>query len=318
MQWLEVCFKPEPGKLDELCALLEDLGRTGLIIEDGVDFMDFLQNNRQYWDYADAGLIDEKKNGNAIKLYLPDDINGQAELERISAEAAGYYAGLSVTSVRDEDWETGWMQYYKPIPVGQKLLIVPEWEDIPPETGRTVLRLNPGLIFGTGSHPTTAMCLEELEPLASGAESVLDLGCGSGILAIASLVLGAKHALGCDIDPLAPKTVLSNAALNGVPQGALTVFSGDILNDPGTLSKIAETRYDLILMNIVADAIIGFACSVPDLLKPDGTFICSGIIEGRQHEVISAISRAGLKIESCRDNNGWHCFTARVGKADGT
>ena len=313
MQWLEVCFEPGPGKLDKLAALLEDLGIEGLVIEDGSDFMDFLHNNRQYWDYVDAELLAEKKAKNAIKLYLPDDVGGKRTLDRILKEASPYYTAHSVTAVKDEDWENGWMQYYKPIPVGQKLLIVPEWEDTALDTGRTVLRLNPGLIFGTGSHPTTAMCLEALEPLAPKAETLLDLGCGSGILAVASVVLGCKHAVGCDIDPMAPKTVLSNAALNAVPPDALTVFSGDILGESGLHSKISAIRYDLIMMNIVADVIIAFASSVPDLLKPNGRFICSGIIEGRQNEVISALSGAGLQIVHQKEKDDWHCFTARIG-----
>jgi ribosomal protein L11 methyltransferase len=310
MQWLEVRMEPEPKNLDALCTLLDDLGIEGLVIDDGGDFESFLENNRQYWDYVDASLLAEKKGVCAVSLYLTDDAEGLSAFQTIRDAASGLVSSLSVRRVRDEDWESNWMQYYKPIPVGDQLLIVPEWETVPEDTGRTVLKLNPGLIFGTGSHPTTAMCLAELEQYAPQAESVLDLGCGSGILAIAALILGAKQATGCDIDPKAPKTAQANASLNGIDPEAFTVYAGDILHDEALRQKTAAGSYDLILANIVADVIIALAPDVQSLLTPEGRFICSGILEGRQTEVISALENAGMRIVNHRTSDDWHCYTA--------
>lgn len=187
-------------------------------------------------------------------------------------------------------------------------MIVPEWEEIP-ENGRTPLRLDPGLIFGTGSHPTTRMCLEEIEHHSP--KTVLDLGCGSGILGIASLLLGAEFAVGCDIDEKAQKVVMENAALNGIYEDKLSVYSGDVLSDNWLSEKIAG-KYDLVLANIVADVIIAMSPKVPQWLDKNGFFVCSGIIEGRQNEVKKAITEAGLEITGHRESEEWHCFTAKI------
>lgn len=314
MQWLEISIEPLPDMIEELCLLLENEGIDGLVIDNGQDFEDFLENNKMYWDYVDEELRDRKRDQNELKFYLSDDNEGRARYIHLKELTSRFSQGITIKTIRDEDWESNWMQYYKPIPVGTRLLIVPSWESIPVDQNRLVLRLNPGLIFGTGSHPTTAMCLEELEKYAPGASRVLDLGCGSGILAIASLLLGAKSAVGYDIDPKAPETAMSNASYNGITSSTFHVEAGDILGDRRLRQKIGKMKYELITANIVADVIIALANDVPLWLESCGTFICSGIIEGRQDEVQSALTDAGMSVIGHIIREDWHCFTAVLSK----
>lgn len=310
MNWLEITVNAENGDIDGLCALLEDLGAGGLVIEDESDFESFLEKNREYWDYVDDDLRAEKRGVSRVKFYLADDDAGHGLLGII--REALIKAGLSLRAepVRGEDWENNWQKYYRPMEIGEKLLVVPEWEETPPHEGRAVLRLNPGMIFGTGSHPTTRMCLKEIERSAAAGYKVLDLGCGSGILAIASLLLGCESAVGCDIDPKAPETAVKNAALSGIGEDKFRVYAGDILKDAPLRDVVGSKKYDLICANIVADVIIELTGDVPAWLAPRGLFICSGIIEGRQDEVEAAIKESGLRIIEARNEEDWYCFTA--------
>ena len=303
MDWLEVTLAAQPDRLDGTCADLEEAGVSGLVILDEASVRDFLDKNRKYWDYVDDDVLRQLSGVCAVRFYLEDSDDGRGELERIRRRVPGEY---SVSTVRDEDWENNWKQYYRPIRIGERLIVVPEWLDVP-EEGRVPLRMDPGLIFGTGSHPTTRMCLEQLQRLKP--RRVLDLGCGSGILGIAALLLGAETAAGVDIDEKAPGVVMANAALNGIYGDRLTVLAGDVTCDEGVRRRLAGS-YDLVLANIVADVIIALAPFVPGWLAPEGTFICSGIIEGRQNEVIRALERAGFAVTGHYKSEEWHCLTA--------
>ena len=303
MRYIEVIVDTPEELLDQRCEELSAMGVGGFVIENEADFQDFLENNHQYWDYVDQELEQQYAGVSRIKCYLTDDEAGQDSLRQIRAA----YGQVEVSFVEDSDWENNWREYYKPIPVGEKLVVVPEWEEIPRD-GRTPLRLDPGLIFGTGSHATTRMCLAELEQYVNQDTRVLDLGCGSGILGIGALVLGAKSCLGCDIDPKAPDVVRSNAALNGIGAERLTACAGDILAN-ASLRRGFGGGYQLVLANIVSDVIIPLSRFVRDFLSEDGVFITSGIIEGRQDEVCAALESAGLKIVKHRCEEEWHCFT---------
>ena len=303
MRYIEVIVDTPEELLDQRCEEMSAMGVGGFVIENEADFQDFLENNHQYWDYVDQELEQQYAGVSRIKCYLTDDEAGQDSLRQIRAA----YGQVKVSFVEDSDWENNWREYYKPIPVGEKLVVVPEWEEIP-QDGRTPLRLDPGLIFGTGSHATTRMCLAELEQYVNQDTRVLDLGCGSGILGIGALVLGAKSCLGCDIDPKAPDVVRSNAALNGIGAERLTACAGDILADV-SLRRGFGGGYQLVLANIVSDVIIPLSRFVRGFLSEDGVFITSGIIEGRQDEVRAALESAGLKIVKHRCEEEWHCFT---------
>lgn len=303
MQWIEVSVPAQSGEIDELCETLAALGVGGMVVEDERDFQNFLEQNHQYWDYVDEALERQFRGVSRVKFYLSDDDEGKTLLSSIRA-ALG--RELTTRTVQDSDWENNWRQYYGPIEVGEKLVVVPEWLEAP-ETGRVPLRLDPGLIFGTGSHATTRMCLAALDRHAAPGRAVLDLGCGSGILAIGALLLGCERATGCDIDPKAPEVAEANAALNGIGRDRLQVYAGDVLTDAG-MRKALGTGYDIITANIVSDVIIPLAGIMPPLLKEAGVFLTSGIIEGRQDEVRAALEKNGFTITSHRCEEEWHCF----------
>ena len=305
MQWIE-CKIECSGDPETLCDELSALGVEGMSIEDERDFQSFLEENHAYWDYVDEELSQRFAGVSRVKFWLSDDADGRAVLARV--RAAGHI--VAEKRIADEDWENNWKQYYKPLPIGERLLIVPAWEDVPPE-GRLPLRLDPGLIFGTGSHATTRMCLEALETLSAPGKRVLDLGCGSGILAIGALVLGCADALGCDIDPKAPDVAESNAALNGIGRERFRVYAGDVLTDAGMRTALG-TGYDIVLANIVADVIIPLAPLSVGFLAPEGDFVCSGVIDGREAEVENALRKAGYRICRHLREEEWHCFHCRL------
>ena len=312
MQWLEITVNTSHDDIDELSQELTLEGVQGLITEDQREIDEFLEENRQFWDYVDQDFYNASRGVSRIKFYLEDSQEGRRELERLSAAFPQYR--FLTRQVRDEDWENNWKAYYKPIEVGNSLMIVPQWEEAPQGTGRSQLRLDPGLIFGTGSHATTKMCLMAIEKYLAPGAQVLDLGCGSGILSIAALILGAGGAVGCDIDDKAPSVVMENAALNGV-EDSLEVFSGDVTG-PGAARRLEGRRFQLVLANIVADVIIAIAGHVGKFLEPEGYFICSGIIDGRQGEVKAALQGAGFNITESMNMEDWHAFVCNYGGGD--
>jgi ribosomal protein L11 methyltransferase len=306
MRYIEVTVNTPAEELDKRCEELAAMGAGGFVIENEEDFKDFLAHNRQYWDYVDEALEKQFLGVSRIKCYLTDDEQGLAVLRKFR-EA---YPELSTAFVEDSDWENNWREYYKPINIGEKLVVVPEWEQAP-DNGRIPLWLDPGLIFGTGSHPTTRLCLSALERYAGPGKKVLDLGCGSGILGIGTLLLGCERCLGVDIDPKAPDVVMSNSALNGIGPDRMTAWAGDILSDKGLRARIGG-GWDLVLANIVADVIIPLSAGVQEFMAPDGIFICSGIIENRWVETADALTANGFEILEHRSEDEWHFFACRI------
>ena len=318
MKWLELKIDAAPAGLEPVSALLEDLGITGLVIDDEGDFQDFLEHNHAYWDYVDDQLMQEKKGLCRITFYLedsPDGYNTLAQvrmaLSRVKQEHPEYgRLLLTMENMEDADWENNWKQFYKPMEIGDRLIVIPEWESTGVPEGRVALRLNPGLTFGTGSHATTRMCLAALEKYCSPETTVLDLGCGSGILGIGSLVLGCRSCVGCDIDPKAPDVAMSNAALNGIGSDRFRVYAGDIIGDE-SLRRELGSGYQLVLANIVSDVIIPLSGYVRQFMAEGAVFICSGIIEGRQDEVSSVLQKNGFEIIAHYCEEEWHCFECR-------
>lgn len=304
MKYTEVIIETPENEIDARCEKLTELGCGGFVIENESDFKAFLENNRQYWDYVDKELEDSFSGLSRIKLYLEDNAEGEALLRTIEQ----LYPVTSRT-VDDSEWENNWQQYYQPLEIGEKLLVVPEWEEVE-EEGRVKLVLDPGLMFGTGSHATTRMCLKSLEKLAGKGKTALDLGCGSGILGIGALVLGCDSAVGVDIDPKAPDIVMENAALNGIGVDRLKAYAGDIIGD-ASLRKMLGGGYDMVLANIVSDVIIPLAPHVRPFMKENGVFITSGIIDGREDEVRTAIEKAGFTVSEHLHEEEWHCFVCR-------
>lgn len=242
-----------------------------------------------------------------MKFYVPDTEEGRRQLRQ-------YLAGLEeyepqTVSLREEDWATSWQKYYQPIPVGRRVYIVPDWmRGKPVPDGRAPLYLNPGLTFGTGAHPTTQLCLELLEEVLQPGDKVLDLGCGSGILAIAALALGASRAVGVDIDPKAADVAFENAALNGIGADRLSVYAGDVLTDRRLAAKLEPGQNRVVLANIVADVIIPLSAKAGEFMTPDGVFLTSGVIDGRQDEVRAALEQNGFAVTRHLERGGWHAF----------
>ena len=305
MRYIEVTVNTPGAEIDARCQEMADMGADGFVIENEEDFKDFLEQNHQYWDYVDDELENQFAGVSRIKCYLTDDEDGLAVLRRINAA----YDDVTTSYVEDSDWENNWREYYKPIEVGEKLVVVPEWEEAP-QDGRLPLRLDPGLIFGTGSHATTRMCLAALEKFSKPGVRVLDLGCGSGILGIGALILDCDSCLGVDIDSKAPDVVMSNAALNGLGADKMTAWAGDIIAD-ASLRARSGSGYHLVLANLVADVIIPLSAVVRQFMAPDAVFICSGIIEHRWPETEAALISNGFEILDHKSEEEWHCFVCR-------
>ena len=318
MEWLEMKIDTSHTGLDPVCAMLEQQGVTGLMIDDETDFQDFLEHNRQYWDYVDEELLAEKRGVSRVTFYLERNENALSTIAAVRMAMSAMkkehpeYAPLRLTmdNVADADWENNWKQFYKPMEIGDRLLVVPEWEQAS-DPQRIILRLNPGLTFGTGSHATTRLCLQALDAHIHGGEKVLDLGCGSGILSIAALRLGAASAFACDIDEKCVDVAYENAALNHITKDTYTVRWGDVLHDQQLRTEMGG-GYDMVVANIVADVIIGLSGSVRDFLKPGGLFLCSGIIDDRAEEVLQKLQSDGWDVIEQRSSEGWFSYLSRT------
>lgn len=314
MNWLELHINTNHKGLDPVTALLSSLGIDSVVIDDETDFQEFLENNHQYWDYVDEDLEKQMAGKSRITFYLEDAPAAAETVTAVKIALAGLKKerddlgalDLSMEGVQDSDWENNWKKFYKPMEIGDRLLVIPQWETADPK-GRVTLILNPGLTFGTGSHATTRLCLKALERTIHGGETVLDLGCGSGILSIAALRLGASRAFACDIDEKCETVAYENAALNGVTKDVYTVRTGDVLSDEKLKAAIGS-GYDMVVANIVSDVIIGLAPHVRPYLKEGGKFLCSGIIDTRAEEVKNELIAAGWNVLEEGSSEGWFSY----------
>ena len=281
MEWTDIRLTVSKTDAEAAEAVATMIAEGGIYIEDYSDIEEQVEQIAHV-DLIEQELLDKPRDTVIIHMYLEPGASPVETLALIAArmEAAGIPYTSETEGVEQEDWQNGWRKYYHPMDVGQRLAIVPSWQDY--DTDRVKLILDPGLAFGTGGHETTSLCLEVLDERVKGGERVLDIGTGSGILAIAALKLGAAVAEGVDIDPVAVRTAGENAALNGVAD-KLTVLVGD-------LSDKASGKYDIITANIVANAIMSLAPAVPGLMADDAVFIASGIIDSRKDEVFNEIN----------------------------
>ena len=326
MNWAEVRVKTTPEGIEILTGFLMAHGVNGVMIEDAGDFNRFLSDTTIHWDYVDEELMKMAHCDTAVKFYLPDNPQGFETLSQIRTDLGALQAeqetdlgelSVAVSYQEEENWETAWKKYYRPIVVSDTLAVVPEWEDFTAGTGQTVLRMDPGMAFGSGSHDTTRLCLTFLDREKPEGLRVLDMGCGSGILSIAALLLGAESVTAVDIDQLAAKIARENAALNGCDDQRLKVHCGNILADAGLAEEIGAESYDLILANIVADVIIAMAPLFARFLKADGTLIVSGIIAERAEEVTGRLWQHGFAVCELREENGWAAAVCRFRQGEG-
>ena len=299
MEWTDIKTTVPAVWAETAEAIATGISGGGIYIEDYRD-LEAQVEAIAHVDLIEQELLDKSRDEVAVHLDIAPDENFAeiGELMRDRLERAEVPYRMEYTGVRQEDWETGWKAYYHAMDIGTRLAVVPSWEAY--ETDRAVITLDPGMAFGTGTHETTALCLETLDEHVRGGERVLDIGTGSGILAIAALKLGAAGAEGVDIDPMCVRTAGENAQRNGVQQN-FKVLVGDLSNQ-------ASGQYDIICANIVANAIKALVPGVPALLKPDGIFMASGIIDTRKDEVVEAVQAAGLAVQQIKEKNGWVCL----------
>ena len=282
MEWTDIRLTVSKADAEAAEAVATMIAEGGIYIEDYSDIEEQVEQIAHV-DLIEQELLDKPRDTVIIHMYLEPGASPVETLALIAArmEAAGIPYTSETEGVEQEDWQNGWRKYYHPMDVGQRLAIVPSWQDY--DTDRVKLILDPGLAFGTGGHETTNLCLEVLDERVKGGERVLDIGTGSGILAIAALKLGAAVAEGVDIDPVAVRTAGENA-------------SG---------------KYDIITVNIVANAIMSLAPAVPGLMADDAVFIASGIIDSRKDEVIAALEAAGLAVLEVKEKRGWECIVCK-------
>lgn len=321
MNWLRLSIETTTQAIEALCAKMYSIGITGLEIEDANDFNNFLENSTQYWDYVDESLLYRKSSPTYVKVYITDNAAGHEQLSMINSAVSelkstdddNFFGSLKITSdsLAEQDWAENWKKYYKPLTVGENILIVPEWESVENTEGKTVFTINPGMSFGTGTHQSTQLCLESLEKHIKNGDTVLDLGCGSGILSIISMLLGADSALAIDIDPNAAKIAAENAAKNDIDINKYQTAAGNILTDENIKALIGRKKYDIVLANIVADVIIALCPMAKSVLKSGGYFICSGIILERIADVKEALENAGYEILNICEKGEWASITAK-------
>ena len=309
MEWKDISITVPKAQADTAEAIATGIAGGGIYIEDYSDLEQQVEAIAHV-DLIEQELRDKDRNTVIVHLYLSPDENPAEVLELLRQRllASELDATLKVTGVEEDDWENGWKAFYHAMELGNRLAVCPSWEEYD-NPDRVVLRLDPGMAFGTGTHETTSLCLRALDERIRGGERMLDIGTGSGILAIAALLLGAAEADGVDIDPMCVRTAGENAERNGVADR----FHVRV----GNLSDQARGTYQIITANIVANAIIALAPSVPALLDAGGVFLASGIIDEREEEVAEAIAAAGLAVREIRRDNGWVCILAGHPEAEG-
>ena len=316
MAWLEIKIDTLAGSIDAAAAALTAGGFEDLVLEDQQEFESFLEQNRACWDYIDEELQQKLQGLSCVKLYLEDtDREGLARLEALLEklrEKDGFGPlTLSVSPLADTDWSESWKENYPPQNVGENLVVLPCWLAQEDTQGRLPVILDPGLTFGTGAHPSTQMVMEAMEALVKPGCACLDLGSGSGILSITALRLGAASAIGVDIDPKAEDIARENAGYNGFGAPEFTARTGNVTEDTALMESLRENRYDVVLVNIVADVIIGLAPVLPRFLENSSCLICSGILDTRLEDVLAALKKAGLTVTQIRVKEDWRCVTAK-------
>ena len=316
MSWLELTIDTVSSGIEAVAAALTAGGFEDLVLEDQTEFENFLEDNKAYWDYIDEELQQKLQGLSCIKLYLEDSDEAgmtrlKALLEKLKARGDLGSLALTVSLLPETDWEESWKENYPPQEVGKTLVVLPYWLADTDTAGRKPVILDPGLTFGTGAHPTTQMVVEAMETLLPAGGSCLDLGSGSGILSIAALRLGAASAIGVDIDPKAEDIARENAAYNGFGAPEFTALTGNVTADRKLMDKLKQNRYDLVLVNIVADVIVSLAPVLPQFLTENSTLILSGILDSRLDDVTGAITAAGLAVQQIRAKEDWRCVTAK-------
>ena len=315
MEYLELTIKTSPEGIEPLAAILTANGFDDLVLEDQQELEGFLDSNRAYWDYIDETLSSHLQGLSQIKLYLEKE--DEASLSRLKTllesqkdKGLGSLA-LTVTALAPVDYEESWKENYPPQEVGETLVVLPYWLADTYEDKRLPVILDPGLTFGTGAHPSTQMVMQAMEKLSLEGKTCLDLGSGSGILSLTALRLGAKEAVGVDIDPKAEDIARENAAYNGFGPDVFTALTGNVNTDKKLMETLLQKTYDLVCVNIVADVIIALAPTLPRFLEENSTLLLSGILDTRLSDVLGALQQANLQVTATHASESWRCLQAK-------
>lgn len=321
MEFKKVSIYTESEAVYPLTIQLSELGINGFEIHDSADFEDFLENKEMNWDYVDDDLMNLKNVKTHITCYLQDNVQGAEMFAALkgalndikSSDKENFYGSLDIEtgSIREEDWANNWKQYYKPFNVGNKLIIKPTWENVKNVGDRKILEIDPASSFGTGQHHTTKLVMETLEEVIKGGERVLDLGCGSGILSIAALLLGADKAVMTDVFLNAVNTASENVEQNGFDKNHYAAYCGNIIDDKDLREKIGG-GFDVITANIVADVIIKMCPYFKGFLKEQGVIIVSGVITERLNEVLDALKENEITVEKIKEEEDWNAVLCKV------
>lgn len=312
MKWIEVTIKTTTEAVEAITNILDELRTGGVMIEDPKDFL-FQKNNELDWDYVEEEVFNKSgQDGVLIKTYISEERNVVEVVENIkhrvlSLRDFGIDIGegsVSLGQVNESDWANEWKKYYKPTKIGQRIVVKPTWEDYKRENGELIIELDPGMAFGTGTHETTSMCIRELEKYVNEDSKVFDIGCGSGILAIAAAKLGAKEVLAVDLDEVAVKVSKENVEENNV--------SDSVEVRHGNLMDVVKDRADVVVANIIADIIKILAKDVHNFMKKDAVFISSGIILDKVDEVKESLIENGFEIIDIKKLGEWSAIVSKL------
>lgn len=316
MNWVELSIFTSTEGVDILCGTLLGMGVNGFVIKDSKDFEEFLENKEMNWDYIDDDLMGLKNCETTVTVYLPDNSQGVENFNAIKSELSALknrdteskFGRLEyeISNVKEEDWANNWKQYFKPLTIGNRIIVKPSWEKASEnEVGsRIILEIDPASSFGTGQHNTTQLCLELIEKYISEGDKMLDLGCGSGILSIGGILLGAESAFAVDIEENAVRIAKENAEKNGISGDAFKAECGNIICDEN-LRKKTGTGYDFVCANIVADVLRAMTPYFKGFLSDSGILVVSGIIDSRKDEVINGIVAEGFKLLEVAEKEDW-------------
>lgn len=311
MKWTEVLIKVDPQAVEAVTDILYGLGAQGVAIDEPVD-VERLREDELYWDYIDEKLLENDTEETKIMAYFSEEETNLPEKIAVIKEKIRNLTefGLSIGSgtvelsnVNQEDWESAWKQYFKPVHVTDRIVVKPEWEEYSPQEGEIVIEIDPGMAFGTGTHETTSMCINQIEKNLKAGDRVIDIGSGSGILSMASVLLGAEKATGVDLDPVAVRVALENVELNNL-QDRIEILHGN-------LTDVIREKADIVVANIMADIILILLEDVREFIKDDGLFISSGIIQEKRAAVEARLLEKNFSIVEVETKGEWCAITAQ-------
>lgn len=318
MDWKEIVITTTTEGIDAVSGALIMNGVSGYTVQDSQDFEDFLEEKTVYWDYIEESLMSLRSCVTTVTFYVSDDDEGEKTLSDVRRALAllkaedkdGIFGELTLRekTVADEDWANNWKQYFKPLLIGESLVIKPSWEQYSGEDGRKIIEIDPSSSFGTGSHTTTRLCLEYIEKLCreiSPIENMADIGCGSGILGIGAYLLGCGNITAVDIEDNSIKIAKENFAMNSIPDSDVRALVGSITDDKALYTKVSDRKYKLLAANIVADVLISMAPLFREMLSDDGYAVLSGIITEREQQVLDAFRSVGFSVCDIKREDCW-------------